>query len=76
MKRKRRKLPVQELDTRFGRVRKGTEILITKLDDPFDDSYPGKTGTVKSIGRMGQLYGTWGFLEVIPDSDEFTIIRY
>ena len=65
---------LDELYTRFGTVRPGTRIRITKLDDPFDDSYPGKEGEVKFIDDMGQLHGTWGFLAVIPESDEFIVL--
>lgn len=72
-KRKKRKM-IPELDTRFGTVRSGTRIRITKLDDPFDDSYPGREGEIKYIDDAGQLHGTWGFLAVIPESDEFVII--
>ena len=65
---------IESLDTRFGTVKPGTRIRITKLEDPFDDSYPGREGEVKYIDDIGQLHGTWGFLAVIPESDEFIVL--
>lgn len=49
----------------------GDTILITKLDDTYDNSYVGREGVVESIDDMGQLHGTWGGLAVIPEVDEF-----
>ena len=49
----------------------GDTILITRLDDPYDNSYVGREGVVESIDDMGQLHGTWGGLAVIPEVDEF-----
>ena len=66
---------IESLETRFGTVRSGTRIRITKLDDPFDDSYPGREGEIKYIDDAGQLHGTWGFLAVIPESDEFIVLQ-
>jgi hypothetical protein len=34
-----------------------------------------KSGIIKSIDSMGQLYGTWGGLAVIPEEDVFKIIK-
>ena len=50
-------------------------IRITKLDDPYDNSYVGREGVVEFIDDMGQLHGTWGGLAVIPGEDGFTVIR-
>lgn len=74
MSRKRKKRRIEELRTRFGTVRVGTSIRITKLEDPFDDSYPGREGEIKYIDDAGQLHGTWGFLAVVPESDEFIVL--
>ena len=65
---------MESLDTRFGIVKPGTRIKITELDDPFDDSYPGKEGEIKYIDDAGQFHGTWGFLAVVPESDEFVVL--
>ena len=73
-RRKNKKQMIESLETRFGTVRSGTRIRITKLEDPFDDSYPGREGEVKYIDDIGQLHGTWGFLAVVPESDEFIVL--
>lgn len=52
----------------------GDIIKITKLDDPYDPTYPGRIGTVTKIDDMGQLHGTWGGIAVIPQIDEFEIL--
>lgn len=57
-------------------VRVGDTIRITKLDDPYDNSYVGREGVVESIDSMGQLHGTWGGLAVIPGEDGFVVIRH
>jgi len=53
----------------------GDIIKITKLDDPYDPTYPGRVGKITYIDSMGHLHGTWGGLAIIPTVDEFTIIR-
>ena len=55
-------------------VKVGDTIRIIKLDDPYDNSYPGRTGVVTFIDSMGQLHGTWGGLAVVPSEDIFEII--
>ena len=72
--RRKKKRMIESLDTRFGTVKPGTRIKITKLEDPFDSTYPGREGEIKFIDDMGQLHGTWGFLAVIPESDEFIVL--
>lgn len=34
----------------------------------------GKTGRVTSIGGMGELHGTWGGINILPD-DEYEVIE-
>lgn len=58
----------------FG-VKVGDTIKITRLDDPYDHTYVGRTGVVEHIDSMGQLHGTWGGLAVIPGEDGFTILK-
>lgn len=53
----------------------GDIIKITRLDDPYDHTYEGRTGTVEHIDSMGQLHGTWGGLAVIPEVDRYIIIK-
>lgn len=54
----------------------GDRIRIIRLDDPYDKTYPGRTGTVEMIDSMGQLHGTWGGLAVIPEVDTYEIIKH
>lgn len=60
--------------TNAGIVRPGMKIRILALDDPYDNSYPGRTGTVDYIDDKGQLHGTWGGLAVIPETDTIEIL--
>lgn len=46
--------------------------IINMLGEP---NYSGKSGIIKSIDSMGQLFGTWGGLAVIPEEDAFKIIK-
>lgn len=54
----------------------GDTIKITRLEDPYDHTYEGRTGTVESIDDAGQLHGTWGGLAIIPEVDGYTIIKH
>lgn len=38
-------------------------------------NYDGKGGKITHIDSMGQLFGTWGGLAVIPEEDIFKIIK-
>lgn len=58
----------------FG-VKVGDTIRITRLDDPYDNTYVGREGVVEHIDSMGQLHGTWGGLAVIPGEDGFQILK-
>lgn len=40
-----------------------------------EPTYTGKMGTVTHIDDAGQLHGTWGGCAVIPEADEFKIVR-
>lgn len=53
----------------------GDRIKIIKLEDQYDKTYPGRSGTVIYIDSLGQLHGTWGSLAVIPEIDEYIIIK-
>ena len=39
-----------------------------------EPDYTGKTGTVKQVDSLGQLFGTWGGLAVQPENDDFEVI--
>lgn len=56
-------------------VKVGDTIRITRLDDPYDNTYVGREGVVEHIDSMGQLHGTWGGLAVIPGEDGFQILK-
>ena len=51
----------------------GTKIRINHLRDE-NDLYDGKEGIVEHIDSIGQLWGTWGSLAVIPDVDDYEVI--
>ena len=46
--------------------------IVAMFDEP---RYKGKIGVVKYIDDMGQLHGTWGGCAVIPDVDEYRVIK-
>ena len=51
----------------------GTKIRINHLRDE-NDLYDGREGVVEHIDSIGQLWGAWGGLAVIPDVDDFEVI--
>lgn len=40
-----------------------------------EPQYAGKEGVVKVIDSIGQLHGTWGGCAIIPEEDDFEIIK-
>ena len=40
-----------------------------------EPQYTGKTGVVCSIDSMNQIHGTWGGCAIIPEEDEFEIVK-
>ena len=34
----------------------------------------GKEGTVEYIDSMGQIFGTWGGLAILPEEDRFEVL--
>lgn len=40
-----------------------------------EPQYSGRTGVIRSIDDMGQLWGSWGGLAVIPGEDTFEIVN-
>ena len=40
-----------------------------------EPQYSGKVGTIERIDSLGQLHGTWGGCAVIPETDEFVVIK-
>ena len=52
----------------------GDKIRIINMMDEFSGkNYAGKDGVIDHIDDMGQLWGTWGGLAVIPEID--TIVK-
>ena len=51
----------------------GDKIIINYMKDEPD--YWGREGIVTSIDSMGHLHGTWGGLAVLPNEDDFTLIK-
>lgn len=57
-------------------VKVGDRIRIISLYDSYAlDTYNGKEGNVTLIDDAGQLHGTWGGLAVIPEEDEFEVLK-
>lgn len=56
------------------KVKPGDKLRITKMNDPYDKSYPGREGVVLAIDDLGQIHGTWGGLALIPQEDEYILI--
>lgn len=54
----------------------GDTIRIINMNDALSGSrYNGREGTVEGIDSLGQLHGTWGGLAVLPEEDEFMVIK-
>lgn len=51
----------------------GTKIRINHMRDE-NSLYDGREGAVEHIDSIGQLWGSWGGLAVIPEVDDFEII--
>lgn len=54
-------------------IKVGTKILIVEMQG--EPSYSGVVGVVKSIDDAGQLHGTWGGLALLPDVDNFVVVK-
>lgn len=40
-----------------------------------EPQYTGKEGVITHIDDYGQIFGSWGGLAVVPDVDDFEIIK-
>lgn len=56
-------------------VKVGDTLRIISLYDVQGFRYHNKIGVVEHIDDLGQLHGTWGGIAVLPEEDEFTIIK-
>ena len=59
----------------YNKIKVGTVIRIIHLEGENSD-YDGRQGAVDRIDDMGNLHGTWGGLAIIPEKDEFDVIKY
>lgn len=49
---------------------------LIEIDEMFDEpQYRSKTGIVQYIDDIKQIHGTWGGCALIPDIDEFHVVR-
>ena len=51
----------------------GDKIIINYMEG--EPNYWGREGIVTRIDNMGHLHGTWGGLAVIPNEDDYTLIK-
>lgn len=51
----------------------GDKIIINYMEG--EPNYWGREGIVTRIDSMGHLHGTWGGLAVIPNEDDYTLIK-
>ena len=51
----------------------GDTIRINYMKD--EPQYTGREGVITHIDDFGQLFGSWGGLAVVPDMDNFEIIK-
>ena len=40
-----------------------------------EPQYTGKEGIVERIDDIGQIHGTWGGCAIIPEYDEFEVVK-
>ena len=51
----------------------GDKIIINYMEG--EPNYWGREGIVTRIDSMGHLHGIWGGLAVIPNEDDYTLIK-
>ena len=51
----------------------GDKIIINYMEG--EPNYWGREGIITRIDSMGHLHGTWGGLAVIPNEDDYTLIK-
>lgn len=54
-------------------VKVGDKIKIIKMQG--EEQYNGKEGVVTSIDDIGQIHGTWGGCSIVPEVDEYEILK-
>ena len=56
------------------RPKVGDTIRISSMS-PVINGYKNKVGVVEFIDSYGQLFGTWGEMQIIPETDKIEIIK-
>lgn len=51
----------------------GATIRIVAMEG--EPQYANKVGVVKSVDDLGQIHGTWGGCAVIPQTDDYVVIK-
>ena len=49
--------------------------MLDHMDDPYNPTPSGTTGTVEHVDDMGQIHWTGSSLALIPNEDRFHIIK-
>ena len=57
----------------MSKVQVGDTLRIIEMKG--EPHYAGKEGVVKCIDDIGQIHGTWGGCAIIPEEDQFEIIK-
>lgn len=54
-------------------IKIGDTIRIDYMKD--EPHYTGRTGIVRSIDDLGQIFGSWGGLAIVPGVDSYTVLE-
>ena len=68
----------RQLKALLERFPAGTRIRLNHMDDPYAPVPPGTTGSVAYVDDAGNVHMKWDngrSLSLIPDEDDFTIIK-
>ena len=55
------------------KIKVGDKIRIIRMEG--EPQYTGKEGIVEYIDDAGQLHGSWGGLAILPDEDEWEVVK-
>lgn len=61
----------EEIENLKKRYPVGCRIMLDHMDDPYNPTPPGTTGTVEHIDSMGQIHWTGSGLALVPGADRF-----
>ena len=51
----------------------GATIRIVAMDG--EPQYTDRVGVVKTIDDLGQIHGTWGGCAIIPETDDYVVLK-